>query len=200
MINGNCFRRMVDTTLSAPAVLVVGPMGAGKSTFIAIQTGAKYEAVREEALVPTVGAAQLLSWNQPDSEVFFLSHEWITRIIWMWIKASRAVGYMAWSPRLRPQQHQSNTYPVYLNIKKTSSETQQAKITRNPRPKVINNKANLLKHNIRKTWQPNVGFIPFTVFRYHGCLPDHRRPEAFAVVVSLIDKLSINRSIWCWSW
>ena len=61
MINGNCFRRMVDTTLSAPAVLVVGPMGAGKSTFIAIQTGAKYEAVREEALVPTVGAAQLLS-------------------------------------------------------------------------------------------------------------------------------------------
>jgi len=52
---------MVDTTLSAPAVLVVGPMGAGKSTFIAIQTGAKYEAVREEALVPTVGAAQLLS-------------------------------------------------------------------------------------------------------------------------------------------
>ena len=47
MINGNCFRKLVDTTASA--VLVVGPMGAGKSTTIGIQTGAKYEAVKEEA-------------------------------------------------------------------------------------------------------------------------------------------------------
>ncbi|CAK9038353.1 unnamed protein product [Durusdinium trenchii] len=46
MINGNCFRKLVDTTASA--VLVVGPMGAGKSTTIGIQTGAKYEAVKEE--------------------------------------------------------------------------------------------------------------------------------------------------------
>ena len=46
MINGNSFRKMVDSTASA--VLVVGPMGAGKSTTIAIQTGAKYEAVKEE--------------------------------------------------------------------------------------------------------------------------------------------------------
>ena len=48
MINGNSFRKMVDSTASA--VLVVGPMGAGKSTTIAIQTGAKYEAVKEEVV------------------------------------------------------------------------------------------------------------------------------------------------------
>lgn len=47
MINGNCFRNLVDNTASA--VLVVGPMGAGKSTTIGIQTGAKYEAAKEEA-------------------------------------------------------------------------------------------------------------------------------------------------------
>jgi len=41
MVNGNVFRRVVDTTTSA--VLVVGPQGAGKSTNIGIQIGARYE-------------------------------------------------------------------------------------------------------------------------------------------------------------
>lgn len=41
MVNGNVFRRLVDTTTSA--VLVVGPQGAGKSTNIGIQIGARYE-------------------------------------------------------------------------------------------------------------------------------------------------------------
>lgn len=45
MVNGHCLHEVVK---AKSAVLVVGPMGTGKSTAIAIQTGAKYELKNED--------------------------------------------------------------------------------------------------------------------------------------------------------
>jgi len=45
MTSGNCFSELAENT--HPVVLVVGPMGAGKSTNIGIQVGAKYKKYKE---------------------------------------------------------------------------------------------------------------------------------------------------------